>query len=103
MDERPIEQLTLRGLFGNAEWLMRELDEHLEQSFLPRIRALDQVVQSHANPGERDEIPDTTVRSRVAAMLASDDFSQKLVLQLENHLTAIDERGRHAIQQRETT
>lgn len=102
LDERPIEQLTLRGLFGNAEWLVRELNEHLEQSFLPRIRAVEQVVQSHAKPAERAEIPDSTVRSRMAAMLGSDDYSQKLFSQLENHLTAIDERSRQAVQSRES-
>jgi hypothetical protein len=102
VDERPIEQLTLRDLFGNSEWLIRELSEHLEQSFLPRIRAVDQLVQSHSRPAERNEIPDSTVRSRVAAMLASDDFSQKLFSKLEAHLTAIDERSQRAVQQQET-
>lgn len=103
VDERPIEQLTLRGLFGNAEWLVRELSEHLEQSFLPRIRAVDQLVQSHAKPAVRDEVPDSTVRSGVAAMLGSDDFSQKLFTQMESHLAAIEERAQRAVQQRETT
>lgn len=103
MDERPIDQLTLRDLFGNTEWLVRELGEHLEQSFLPKIRAVEQMVQSHAKPAEMEETPDSTVRSRVAAMLGSDDYSQKLFSQLESHLAAIDERARQAVQQREVT
>lgn len=100
MDDRPIEQLTLRELFGNAEWLLRELNEHLEQAFRPRIRAVDDVVRSFANPADRDEIADSTVRSRMAALIGSDDYSQKLISRLERLLHAIEEGGQRAALQR---
>lgn len=102
MDERPIEQLTLRDLFGNAEWLVRETIEHLERSFLPRIQSTEDVVRSYNIPSERQEVPDSTVRSRTAALLASDDYSQRMFSRLERHLAAIDERAMRALQQRET-
>jgi hypothetical protein len=101
LDERPIEQLTLRELFGNTEWLVRELNEHLEQSFLPRVRTVIEVVSSFDKPAERDEIADSTVRSRMAALLASDDYSQKLISRLEQHFSAIDEKARRAVEQRD--
>ncbi|HTI50812.1 MAG TPA: hypothetical protein VL475_07670 [Planctomycetaceae bacterium] len=101
MDERPIEQLTLRELFGGSERLVRELTEHLEQSFLPRLRAADDLVRSYNKPAERNEIPDTTVRSRIAALLGSDDFSQRLFTRLERHLTAIDDGAKRAVSQRD--
>ena len=100
MDDRPIEKLTLRELFTNAEGLVRELNEHLEQQFLPRLRAVDELVRSHAKPEERKEIADSTVRSRMAALLDSDDFSQKLYSRLERHLVAIDQGAAQAIQGR---
>lgn len=100
MAERPIEQMTLRDLFGDAEWLLRELDEHLEQAFRPRVRAVEEVVRSHATPAERDEIPDSTVRSRMAALISSDDFSQQRISRLERLLHAIEEGGQRAILQR---
>jgi hypothetical protein len=102
VDDRPIEQLTLRELFGGSERLVRELTEHLEQSFLPKLHAAVDVVQSHSRAAERDEIPDSSVRSRMAALLASDDFSQKLFDRLDRHLTAIDDGAKRAVSQRDT-
>jgi len=100
VDDRPVEQLTLRELFSNAEWLSRELNEHLEQAFLPRLRAVEDVVKSYANPAERDEIADSSVRSRMAALIGSDDYSQKLISRLERHLLAIEEGAQRAVLQR---
>lgn len=100
MDDRPIAQLTLRELFTNAEGLVRELNEHLDQSFLPRLRAADEVVRTHAKVDERNDIADSTVRSRMAALFESDDFSQKLFSRLEQHLVAIDQGAAQAIQGR---
>lgn len=101
MDERPIEQMTLRDLFGSSDRLVRELTEHLEQSFLPRMRAAAEAVRSYNQAAERDEIPDSTVRSRIAALLASDDFSQHLFDRLERHLAAIDEGAKRAVSTRD--
>jgi hypothetical protein len=100
VDERPVEQLTLRELFSNAEWLVRESTEHLEQSFLPRIRAVEELVRSYAKAPERNEIADSTVRSRMAALLGSDDFSQTLFSRLERHLQAIEQGAERAVEQR---
>lgn len=102
MDQRPIEQLTLRDLLSNAEWLVRETIQHLEQSFLPRARTAEDLVRSYNIPAERREISDSTVRSRMAALLGSDDYSQTMFSRLEQHLAAIDERAQRAIQQRDT-
>ena len=95
--ERPIEQLTLRELFTNAELLIRELSEHLQQSFQPTLRALEQVVGSYAERETRHSILDSSVRSQVASLLNSDDYSQKLFSRLNELLSAIDERSLRAI------
>src|SRR5262245_22434955 len=97
MPERPIEQLSLRDLFTNAEWLIRDLTEHLKQSFHPKAQALDELVRSYSIPEEREAIADTAVRTHAAALLNSDDYSQNLIEKLDRHLTAIDDRSQAAI------
>jgi hypothetical protein len=97
MAERPIDQLTLRDLFTNAEWLIRDLTEHLRQSFHPKSQALDELVRSFQVPEERDAIADTAVRTQAAALLESDEYSQALFEKLDKYLTAIDERSHAAI------
>jgi hypothetical protein len=97
MAERPIEELTLREMFTNVEWLIRDLTEHLQQSFYPKSRALLESVRTFDNPAERDAVPDGTVRSQVAALLGSDDYSHTLFQKLDRHLAAIEERSQTAI------
>lgn len=97
MAERPIEQLTLREMFANAEWLIRDLTEHLRQSFHPKSRELIELVRTFNVPAERDAIADGVVRSQVAALLASDEYSQVLFQKLDRYLAAIEERSQTAI------
>jgi hypothetical protein len=97
MAERPIEQLTLREMFTNAESLIRDLKDHLQKSFHPKSRAVEQVVRSYNIPSERDAIPDSTIRHHVAEMLGSDDYSESLIKKLDQYLEAIESRSREAI------
>lgn len=97
MAERPIEELTLREMFTNAESLIRDLADHLQNSFHPKSRAVDDLVRSHNIPAERDAIPDGAVRNHVAALLSSDDYSESLIQKLEQYFTAIEERSQAAI------
>jgi len=97
MAERPIDQLTLRELFTNTEWLIRDLTEHLQQSFRPKSQALGGLVRSYQIPEERDAIADTAVRTHAAALLGSDDYSQNLIEKLDRYLEAIDERSHAAV------
>lgn len=100
MDNRPIEQLTLREKFSDVEFLVRELTEHLEQSFVPRAKAVEELVKPDLRPADRDAIPDSTVRSRMTVLLGSDDFTQTLFSRLECYLKAIQEGARKAIHER---
>jgi hypothetical protein len=97
MADRPIDQLSLRDLFTNAEWLIRDLSEHLKRSFQPKSQALAELVSPDITPEQRDGIADTAVRSQAAALLNSDDYSQTLFDKLDRYLTAIDERSQAAI------
>jgi hypothetical protein len=97
MPERPIDQLSLRDMFSNAEWLIRDLTEHLRQSFHTKARALDDLVRSDKTPAEREAITDTAVRTHVAELLKSDDYSQNLIEKLDRYLAAIDDRSQDAL------
>jgi hypothetical protein len=97
MADRPIDQLSLRDLFTNAEWLIRDLSEHLKRSFQPKSQALAELVSPDITPEQREAIADTAVRSQAAALLTSDDYSQTLLDKLDRYLTGIDERSQAAI------
>ena len=97
MPERPIAQLTLRDIFSETEWLIRELNEHLKQSFHPKARALGEMVRSYKVPDERNQIADNAVRIQAAAVIASDDYSQTLIQKLDRYLTAVEERSQEAL------
>jgi hypothetical protein len=96
MSERPYEQLSLRDLFTSAELLIREVVEHLEQSFLPKVHSVEEVVR----PGtarDREEIADSTIRIRVGSLLESDDYTRILMNKLEQCLSTIQVRSRVAV------
>ena len=97
MAERPIDQLSLLDMFSNAEWLIRDLTEHVRQSFHTKARALDDLVRSDKTPAEREAITDTAVRTHVADLLKSDEYSQSLIEKLDRYLTAIDDRSHDAL------
>lgn len=100
LSERPLDQLTLRELFTETEMLVRELIEHLEQSFHPQLRSLEELVQFRKTLEERNQVGDSTIRNQVAAVLDSDDFSQKLLHRLDGCLEAIREGSHRALRER---
>jgi hypothetical protein len=87
MSDRPLDQMPLRDLFSHAEHQARDLAEHLDQSFLPKLYALDELV--HPKPGA-EEVGDFTVRSRASQVLESDDFTRQLLDKMQDYLNAIE-------------
>jgi hypothetical protein len=79
------DQLSLRERIGQAEALVRELHEHLSQSFLPKVK-------SARGGATAEEVPDSTVRSLMADVLGSDEFTLALLKRLEPYLRSI-QRG----------
>jgi len=90
MADRAIDQMTIREVLSATELLVRELSEHLQQSFLPKVKELHRSVRSYAKPDERALIADSTVRIQSKHVLESDAFSQKLFAKLQQHLVACD-------------
>jgi len=94
--ERPVEQLTLREVFTHGERIARELIEHLEQGFLPKVRKLQGLIGPAAG-ASNETVPDISVRSQAAELLESDAFTQELVARLNKFLgamgNALERRG----------
>lgn len=91
MAERSLDNMPLRELFSNAERIVRELSDHLEKGVLPKLADLERALRSASEPGRRDELPDSSVRSQAANILSADDFTEKLCRQLDDYLKAIDQ------------
>lgn len=88
MAERTIEQLTLREMLFEAERLTREMNEHLQQGFLPKARDLRRLVkQQNANA---ENVKDITVRTNVARVLESEEFTRGLLEKMEEYFAGID-------------
>ena len=88
--DRPIEQLTLREMFTNAERLTSELTEHLERGFLPKIHGLGKLVRPPAELDPDEVVEDLTVRNHTAQVLDSEKFMAELFEKTERYLQAID-------------
>lgn len=89
MPDRPSSQLPLRELLTHAEKLSRDLVEHLEKSFLPRIHSLEELVQPQPD-GDLTQTLDVTVRNHANEVLMSDEFMQKACATMDDYLAAID-------------
>lgn len=90
MVERSPDQMTLRKLFTETERLTRELVEHLEQGFLPKVQNLARLVDPghvdvHGNPVE-----DVTVRNSAAQVLESEVYTDQLCEKIQHYCDAID-------------
>lgn len=85
---RDPETLTFREKLRDCAHLTRELVEHLEQAFEPRVEQIKSTIRSRPGPGDND-VPDVTVRNLVATLLEGDDFAQRLCQRLEKFGPAI--------------
>ena len=90
MSDRPVESLTLRQKLIDAEKLARELVEHLERGFIPKVHQLRRTARRAANPEHQGEIKDLTVRNTVDQVLKSDDYTRQLGDRAISLLNAID-------------
>ena len=98
MAERPVDQLTLREMFTGAEALLRDLEDHLRNSFLTRFREIQELAGSYTQVELCESIPDRTIRHHVAELLGSDDYAESLIKKLDQYLAAIAVRSQEAIE-----
>jgi hypothetical protein len=71
-----LSQLTLRDKIREAARRSHDLNEHLEQAFVPKVHDLRKLTR----PPEADTIPpqDTSVRHQVAIVLDSESYTAGL-------------------------
>jgi hypothetical protein len=95
MADIPFEQMTLREKFKLGGVVVRELIEHLEQGFSPKIGELERLVRPADGSAtyrldEDETVTDVTVRHQTAELLESEDFTDDLFERTFQLLAAID-------------
>ncbi len=89
MGDRPVEQLTLRQMFTEAERHSRELIDHLEKGFLPKAHSVLKLVRGRASDLSVHEVEDVTVYHSADQLLQSEQFTQQLFQRLDKLFAAI--------------
>jgi hypothetical protein len=83
------DHLTLREKLRDAARGARELVEHLEQGFVPKVHDLKKLTRQHDPASGTAPVADLTIRSYVSAVIESDRFTARLNDTLESYLNAI--------------
>jgi hypothetical protein len=81
--------MTLRQKLMEADRLTRELMDHLERGFVPKVHNLRRVTR-HGSEVDNETVTDLTVRSTADLVLDSASFTAELAKGLEQFLTSID-------------
>ncbi|MFM7160169.1 MAG: hypothetical protein ACKOGA_06290 [Planctomycetaceae bacterium] len=97
-DQNP-DQLSLREQIGQAEAIVRELQEHLSQSFLPKVKSARESIFPTEGEANAEEIPDSTVRNLMADILRSDEFTLTMLKRLEPYLRSIQRGVREILEE----
>lgn len=85
MDDNP-ENFPLVERFHKAEYLARELSEHLRQAFLPKLSEL-----RHASKvADPTEVTDKTMLDKMTAVLTAEDFAADIFEKLMKYLRSIE-------------
>jgi hypothetical protein len=85
MAERP-DDFPLVERFNKAEYLARELSEHLRQTFLPKLSDL-----RHASKvSDVSEVSDQAMLDKMTAVLNAEDFATEIFDKLTRFLHSIE-------------
>jgi hypothetical protein len=78
-----LNQLTLRDKIREAARRTHELNEHLEQAFVPKVHDLRKVTKPQEPNSETPPVSDLTVRHQAASVLESDQYTEGLNVDAE--------------------
>jgi hypothetical protein len=84
-----IDKLPLREKLRDAAHSVRELVEHLELGFVPKVHELRRLSRQPDPASNLPPVADLTIRSHVSAVLESDRFTAGLNENLEKYLQSI--------------
>lgn len=85
-----IESMTLQEKVKKTEQLVRELIEHLDLGFSPKLKKLQKISRVGKSRSQLEEIGDITIRTHVSLVLDSEKFSQELFEKLTSYTSAIE-------------
>ncbi len=80
------EAVPLNERFQAAQFLMRELSEHLQQAFLPKLTDL----RSASKTADVEEVTDQAMYDKMLAAMQADEFAGKLFETLIRYLVSIE-------------
>ena len=86
-----LDQLTLRDKIREAARRSHELNEHLEQAFVPKVHQLRKLTRPAEAESEVVPVSDTSVRHQVATVLDSEIYTVRLEEAVTSLFTAISE------------
>jgi hypothetical protein len=95
---RPIEGMTLREKCRDANRVIRELIDHLEQGFLPKVNNLRKVASPRGPTFDPSQIRDVTIRTHAAAILEAEQYTIKLDEEAKQLFNAIATEVEHLVE-----
>ena len=97
MASQPLHQRPLRELINDSLRLTRELVEHLDQAFHPKLRRLNRLVSPEPADPEFEATEDITVRNQASELLDAESFTEHVYRQIDDYCEAIDRAVGEAI------
>lgn len=88
---------TLREKCRDANRVVREIIDHLENGVLPKIHNLRKLVRPREQGFDPSSVRDVTIRTHAAAILEAEQYSIKLDEESKALLTAIANEVEHIV------
>ncbi|HUG19866.1 MAG TPA: hypothetical protein VMM56_12860 [Planctomycetaceae bacterium] len=86
----PINSMTTQEKVKNTELLVRELIQHLEMGFLPKLKRLSKVTRLGRANSKLEEIGDLTIRLHVSQVTESERFTETIHARLMELIEALE-------------
>ena len=96
MANQVLESMPLRDRVREAEQLVRELADHLERGFIPKIHEVRKLTRSEKS-SSGEVVMDSTVRTTVDTALSRHEYSVELCRKLDRFLQSIDREFRQIV------
>lgn len=94
---RSIDGKTLRDKCRDANRVVREIIDHLENGILPKLNSLKKLARSREQGFDPSSVRDVTIRTHAAAILEAEQYSIKLDEESKALLSAIATEVEHLV------
>lgn len=91
-DENP-DNLPLAERVNKADFLARELSEHLKQAYLPKLSQL----RTSSKKLDPEEVSDQTMFDQMSAVVNAEEFASNLCMRLMKYLQSIQKDAKRAL------